>query len=317
MNQREKLLAGGVVLLLAGWGASGLWQRYQSAVDGRSDALLDIRTQVERAKLEAHIARSAAKDLERYQELSLPSDRNVAQSEYRDWLIDRLEGAGLAMDDVKAIGASGRQGDAFESLTFTAVASGTLESLTKFLDGFHRSGQLHKITALKLKPTPEGTELDINLTIQALIVPGVTRRAELATGDAERLTLADTDAYVKSIVGRNIFERYSPPPPPTPPRPAVVRSPGPPPPPKFDDARHAYVTGIVSGGEGLQAWITVRTTGKVLRLKAGEKFSVGQMTGAVESVTSTELVVLCGEDRVRLKLGQPLRGEQDDKVGTL
>lgn len=317
MNQREKVLAAGVAVLLVGWGASGLWQRYQSAVDGRSDALLDIRNQVERAKLEAHIARSAAKDLETYQERSLPSDRNVAQSEYRDWLIDRLGGAGLAMDDVKAIGSSGRPGDAFESLTFTAVASGTLESVTKFLDGFHRSGQLHKITALKLKPSPEGTGLDVNITIQALIVPGVTRKGELATGEADRLTLADSDAYVKSIVGRNIFERYSPPPPPIPPRPAVVRAPGPPPPPKFDDARHAYVTGIVSASEGLQAWVTVRTTGEVLRLKAGDTFSVGQMSGSVESVTNTELVLLCGQDRTRLKLGQPLRGEPETKTGTL
>ncbi|QDU89978.1 hypothetical protein Pla175_33770 [Pirellulimonas nuda] len=293
MNQREKILAGGVVLLIVAWGGSRLWNRYQGAVDARAEALVEVKGRLDLARLEAHKAQAALGELDEFQSRSLPSERNVARSEYRAWLIEQLVAAGLTYDDVKSTPGGRTRGDAYEALTFTADAVGDLSAVTRFLYAFYHSNQLHKVTLLKLTPMEGGAKVRLGLTVEALIVPGTPRATGLAAGESDRLTLASEDAYISSVVGRNIFQEYVPPPPPRPVRPPVVRR-DPPPrpaPPKFDDAKYAYVTGIVGSGDSYQAWVTVRTTGEVLRLRAGDPLKVGELSAMVERVTSNSLVL--------------------------
>ncbi len=311
MNQREKLLAGAVALLFFAWGGARLWGQYQSAIDARADALVTAKGNLERAKLEAFKARAALNELDVLQARSLPSDRNVARSEYRAWLIRQLADAGLAYDDVKSAPGGRVSGDAYEALTFTADAVGDMPAVTKFLYAFYHSNHLHKATLLKLTPIAGSDKLRLGITIEALVVPGTPRATGLAEGESDRLALESADAFVASMSGRNIFKEYVPPPPPRPPRPVVVRRDPPPrpPPPKFDDAKYAFVTGIVGSGDSYQAWVTVRTTGEVLRVKAGDPLKVGELSGRVERVTADAMVLAtdAGTVTVSLRQGKSLR----------
>jgi hypothetical protein len=78
-------------------------------------------------------------------------------------------------------------------------------------------------------------------------------------------------------------------------------------PPAFDDAKHAYVTGIVQVDGRLQAWITVRTTGEVLRLFEGDPVKVGLLEGKIVAIGPRMLVLESGEEQTRVELGKNLR----------
>lgn len=66
--------------------------------------------------------------------------------------------------------------------------------------------------------------------------------------------------------------------------------------PSFDEARQAVLTGLVQSQGEWTAWINVRTKGEVLRLRAGDPFEIGQMTGTVVEV-NRRFAVLEREDQ--------------------
>lgn len=66
--------------------------------------------------------------------------------------------------------------------------------------------------------------------------------------------------------------------------------------PSFDEARQAVLTGLVQSQGEWTAWINVRTKGEVLRLRAGDPFEIGQMTGTVVEVNQ-RFAVLEREDQ--------------------
>jgi hypothetical protein len=77
--------------------------------------------------------------------------------------------------------------------------------------------------------------------------------------------------------------------------------------PKFDAAKHAYFTGTVQVDGRFQAWITVRTTGEVLRLFEGDAVKVGLLDGKVVSIEPRLIVVKCDDEELRVELGHNLR----------
>jgi len=97
----------------------------------------------------------------------------------------------------------------------------------------------------------------------------------------------------------------------------VVVEPAPPPPepvasverPKltFDDAKHTYVSGITSNARGQwELWLTVRTTGQVLRLKQGDRISVGSVQGVVSRISERDVVVETDERKLLVSKGENL-----------
>ncbi|MEM6330507.1 MAG: hypothetical protein AAF790_09685 [Planctomycetota bacterium] len=315
MTDREKKLAAAVVLILLLWGGWSAWQRYRGAMAARKTDLQNAESELQAARFAKLRAMDAAERLERYRERSLPTDLQAAQREYRAWLFDRLEEAGLEFDGVTLVDSRPGAG-AYTSLRYSAEAAGDLAAVTRFLDAFYRAPMLHKITTLKLTPRERST-LKVNLGVRVLAVAGATRKAGLPEGDSGRPALPDADAYVASIVPRDIFREYTPPPPPRrdpPPRPVVKRDP-PPPRPRFDESNHAYLTGIVQSGDRLQAWINVRTAGETLRVFAGDELAVGLLKGTVESVSARRLVYRTDAGRFATPLGKTLR--QADELGEI
>lgn len=307
MTKREKNLAMAVGAILVFWGVGAAWDSYREALDRRRAAVDSARSSLESARLEERYARRAAlRELPAYQTRSLPANPEEAQQAYRSWLVDELEAAGLEFDDL--VLSEKRPRDYSTTLGYSVKAEGDLEAVTRFLYGFYETPLLQKLTSVKLAPR-EGGRVQLTFTVQTLALAGADLSSGVPEGDSGRPSLRSADAYVASLAGRDFFRPYVPPPPPRPPRPPrrVVERPPPPPLPKFDDAAHAYVTGIVQSGDSLQAWVTVRTTGEVLRLSAGDDFQIGLLDGSIESVTSRALVVRTDEGRFATPLGSHLR----------
>lgn len=66
--------------------------------------------------------------------------------------------------------------------------------------------------------------------------------------------------------------------PPPPPKPEVT--------PGFDDATQTVLTGLVKGGGDWTAWLKVRTQGTTLKLRPGDKFEIGRLSGTVVEVNA-------------------------------
>jgi hypothetical protein len=160
---------------------------------------------------------------------------------------------------------------------------------------------LHQITRLRLQRPVGGSELQVSLEAEALILPGAVATDSLPEGESKRLMLASVEEYQKSLGERDLASVY------TPPRQPPKVAAAPPAPPKFDDAELAYFTGVVGNGHGLQAWISVRTTGDVLRLMPGDAVKVGTLEGQIVAIDPLALVWQSGDKKYRVPLGQSLR----------
>ncbi|TWU19775.1 hypothetical protein [Allorhodopirellula heiligendammensis] len=78
----------------------------------------------------------------------------------------------------------------------------------------------------------------------------------------------------------------------------VVRTQDPPPPPAppkatpgFDDATQTFLTALVQGGDDWTAWMNVRTRGTTLKLKIGDEFEIGSISGKVTGVTARRVTL--------------------------
>lgn len=300
MTQREKILAAAVLALLVLWGAKSLLGRHYARVAERRSQLSEARQQLSDAKLALAVGQHALKQMEKWQEQSLPADRDVAVSLYRSWLLDQLKAAGLSVDDVKPDIRATRGGD-FTTIGYVVEAHGTLEAVASLLYEFYRSPQLQQIVRLRLRPGTDESQLDVSLQVEALILPGAAETDKLPEGETERPALADVAEYRQSLADRNLFAAYK----------AgqggmqgnVASLPA-------DDAQHAYVTGIVQNGDKLQVWITVRTTGEVLRLHEGDTLKVGKLEGRIVSIAPRMVVLESGDQQREVKLGSSLREEE-------
>ena len=310
MTQREKMLAIAVGAIFVLW---GLWTGagwYFDSAERLENQLRQAEMDALDAESDLSLAQRSLRSLEAYQNQSLPSDADVARSAYSAWLVEEVEGAGLDLEDVRFTASRSAPG-VYEGLAFNVEATGTLKSAVEFLYEYHRLDCLHQLSKLQMTPLDEsGDSVRLSLTSVALVVDGATRSEGLPTEDTDdRLRFPSAGKYAASIGERNLFARYVPPPPPRPPAPpvekrAVKKAPEPPP---FDHAEHAYFTGVVGGSEDLQAWINVRTTGQVLRLRAGDELQVGLLNGRVQAVTPRTIIVVAGDESWVTALGEPLR----------
>jgi hypothetical protein len=302
MTRREMLLAAAVLSMLVLWGGYHMLGQHRRTLSARQSELFVAQEQLSDARLAIARGEEATLRMESWQERSLPENREAAQSLYRDWLLGKLREAGLTVDNVKPDQRTPRS-TAYATIGGTVEAHGRLEAVTRFLHAFYSSDILQQITRLTLRPATDPAQLSVTLSVEALIVPGATHTNSLPETSADQSGMATLADYEKSIAGRNVFAVYTPPRPK--PDPTVVRSA--PPPPKFDDAGQAYVTAIVQAGPRLEAWITVRTTGEVLRLHEGDAVKVGLLEGEILSISPRSLILQIGDQRQRIELGHNLR----------
>ena len=196
----------------------------------------------------------------------------MSQSLVQNWLLALVDRAKLKGGDVKPIAAVASRGS-FQLLRFTVRGQGTLPQMVDFLHGFYSQDYLHQAQLLNLKRLEGTDQIDMTLSVEVAIVPGAAARQKLEDAPSDRLAMKKLDDYRQAIVGRNVYAAY------VPPRPTPTEKRDPAKPPPYDEAQQAVVTAILDEGGAPQAWVSVRTSGKWLKLHEGEEFSVGSTEG--------------------------------------
>lgn len=256
--------------------------------------------------------------MERYAEWerrSLPRDRELARSLYQNWLVATLADAKLENVQVDP-GRAVQQRDVYLKLPFTVRAQGSAAEVVRWLASFYGTDHLQQIRELSLQPIGRAGDMQLTATIEALSLPEADRADKLTTSQGARLDEARAKTAQQTIVERNLFAAYVPPPPPKPP--VVVKTPPPPPPkPKFDEAKYTFLTSVVSIDGEPQAWLTVRPTQQLLKLRAGDAIQVGQFDGKLVRIAPTAIEIEQDGKRRKVALGKSLGEATDVAVGDL
>lgn len=204
LTRRERILLLATIatlVLAAGWfffpGLVGPPERLRRA-RASAAAELDRRQQ----RLDATV--TAGVRLEAWKRRSLPSDPHTARSLYQNWLLAQLSAANLRELKVASTGDIPVAG-IYDRLVFTVNGRATAEQLTEFLHAFYAAGHLHKIRSASMMPIKDTTDLDVNLTIEALCLPGADRTDRLTDVKSDRLADAEAKRYVDVIGGRRLF----------------------------------------------------------------------------------------------------------------
>jgi hypothetical protein len=192
-----------------------------------------------------------------------------AQGEYEDWLNTTLKASGYAAADVginpkkpdaKSAPQLGTKKPIYTRLLFTVQLKGDLASLVDFMDRFYKVRLLHQIRNLTITkplggdfraaaaaggvPAAPSTDLDVTMTIEALVLDTAEKRTTLFPDKPVEVPspLSRTDDQYAMIAGKNIFFG------PAPAGPRDSTGSG-----YFDTAPFVRLNGIASGPNGLEA----------------------------------------------------------------
>jgi len=285
LNKREMILAGLVGLIVLVYvGNLAFRQILQGPLDARRDRVAKLKREIDQKQKGLRRARAAGEKLARWQQQSLPSETEVARSQYQNWLLEIVGRAGFEKPNVDSGETLTKKG-LYQRLPFSVRGRGNLAQLTRFLYDFYRADHLHQLQRLSITPIPKTQELELAISIEALILPGATRKDRLNTDRSDRLAWSGLAEY-QPIVDRNVFGEGG----------ISV----------FDAADFAFLTAILEIDGQPEAWFTVRTTGEILKLRKGQSFEVGQFRGTVAAIDPQDLVIEADEERWLLTLGENL-----------
>ncbi len=392
MKPRERMLA----MTVGGMAALGvLWYGYSSLQEGltkRQNELNGLEQQLEAKSRIVRNGQRAAKHLADLEMRALPANVEKGQSLYQKWLLDLVQKHGVSDSSVTAVAKLNARG-VYQQLSFAVKGQGDLVQVTKLLYDFYAVDHLHRIRRIRLKPRANSTDLDIDLLVEVLSLPGSPDRNDMQGQPSDRLAQDNVDDYVTAIASRNFFG--PPHKPPTisssarskyyigdavvfgvrgedpektpivyslekaamdgvtlnpkngdfrwepkdkgtyevtvratdtgmpaksvtktikfevtdpPPKEVRVEGPKPIPPPPFDTAKFTYLTGVVGTEDQSEAWLQIRTTGQMLKLRTGEKFDVGTLKGTIIHIGEQEIQVETSDGkRLLIYIGESLR----------
>jgi hypothetical protein len=308
MQRREKILAavlGGLLLLMAAWRGAGSLSEAFRARHARIDAL---QRDIDGKQLQIETGREAEAQLDAWRGRSLPANLAAARTGYQNWLLQLADRSGLQNIVVDG-GRAATQGDVYVRFPFTLRARASLANVTRFLHGFYTAGHLHQIRQCALRPLEGSRDLELNLLIEAVTVSGVPRVDQLSSQSVQRLAHAELSAYVDPITRRDPFAAYRPPPPPPPPqvrREPPSTPPPPPQPPRFDESKYSFLTAVLQVDDQTEAWIHVRPTGQVLRVRRGDRLQVGSFQAVVAGIGREHIELQAEGERLALRIGRAL-----------
>lgn len=222
MNPRERILVSVLVTVLVGVGGFFFVLRfYLGPLQDVKKRVEEENQAIEKKQAELNQAKADQIKVQRYRQLSLPADSDVARREYQNYLTDLMLRSGFgegtfvtarSPDTRNSPTLTDKKKPVYTRLTFTAEGSANLKSLVKMLDGFYRTGLLHQIKTLSIqRPTTANAQqklgdLNINMTIEALILSGADDRKYLLPNIDRRLLVGDVFAGLwKGPIGLGTF----------------------------------------------------------------------------------------------------------------
>jgi hypothetical protein len=214
VNTRERLLALVLLLVVVLGGVAFLVHRLLFVplddADGRISYLED---QVSQKEGRVRQVLASLPRLQRWKMLSLPVDSDPAHREYdqayleyEKYLTELMQKSGFQAGSFSVIGkppenrltsSPTAKRQIYTPLSYTVNGHGNLASLVKMLEGFYRTGLLQQIKNLTIRRPLAGSQdredgdIEINLTIEALVLAGAEKRSTLLPGVDRRLLIVD------------------------------------------------------------------------------------------------------------------------------
>ena len=313
-NRREVLLGVLFVTLIA---IAGLWESIGAII---LQPLSDAQASVESARAnlialkdQETIVDQAIRNLKEIDVIALPPDRGQASSMYQGWLISQLETCSIDSPIVTP-GPAIKEDAVGNRMPFVVQFTAESKHIAEFLDRFHATPLLHRITNLHIVRSSDGeSDHRVMLSIEALAMEcglaAETLPDPIAVDDA--LTLAalishndflggtqpepaaattSTDVAVQSQTAGSTDSPLAEAPQP------VVRDP------------HESVRFIASVWNGRQreAWLIDRRSMQEMTVLASAELAFPGIAGCVVSVGEDSLQLNLNGQLCRLELGQSL-----------
>ena len=273
MAKREKVLAIIVSVLATAFVA---YYILPILLHGNSAGRIErdrLAAEVHKKKNRIEQAEKAMTQIAECERRSLPSDRELAQSLYQNWLTQLVDRLKFRRSRVEPGGGRSNR-DFYTSFSFTVRGQATLEELVQFLYAFYTAGHLHQVRHLTLKPLEDSRDLEVLMTIEALLLPGADRRDKLTTETSTRLrnkTLAD---YQQEIAARRPFSPYR----------ALMAKKKIPPVASFDSSKYDFLTGVTSRDGRPEAWFVARITDQKFQLHEGDTIEIDAVKGKIARI---------------------------------
>src|SRR5438270_7449278 len=223
MQHRERVLSYVILtLLIVAGGAFAGYQFLVKPLGEKSRRLADLEREKDDKEVRVLQIQKDQEKVKKLLPLSLPADVNAARRDYADELAKLAREAGFESGnfpiqpkepDTKSAPQLPNKKPAYTRLDYVVNgARGDLATLVDFMERFYKLPLLHQIKTLTVqKPlttTRTGsTELDISMTIEALVLDQAPKRETLlpdATVKAPPV-LARAPGQYASIAGKNIF----------------------------------------------------------------------------------------------------------------
>jgi len=188
-------------LIIAAGGGFLVWTVMISPLFERSKRIAALTDEVQSQTNKLLEMKAHQVKLARWKQQSLPADADMARREYVNYLYDLFRESEFAAGAVTVAPRpvdtkTGPQGKAppYTKLDFAVQGRGSLENLVKMMEKFYRTGLLQQIKTISItRPLTvtqgqQPRDLDINLTVEALIVNDAENRSTLLPLDRRLLS---------------------------------------------------------------------------------------------------------------------------------
>lgn len=204
MSKRERLLAAIVGLLVVLVVSFIVTEKLRAAFRRRAQMRLQVQNELERKQGIIDRGAKAARELAAYEEISLPSDTELARSQYQAWLSEIVDRVGLKEPQVKVVSQSRLANDCTQ-LSCSIVGRGDLRQLAKLLHEFYSVNTIHRIRRLPIRPIPDSKDKKIDLRVEVLILSTAPRDRTFDISPVSELAKLPVDQVIGPIVERNMF----------------------------------------------------------------------------------------------------------------
>ena len=211
MNQRERILTIVVGALLTIIGVFWIIGKVSNTFRVRNAALEQVQNEIAGKQQFVAKARQTVKKLAEYEDMSLPSDPELARSQYQAWLSEIVDRAGLVEPQVKVV-AQSRLANGATQLTCSVNGLGDLRQLTTLLHEFYCVNTIHRIRRLPLRPQADSKQIKIDLRVEALILSTANKEKDFDIAPSSPLAALSSEELIDPIIQRNMFSPANNPP---------------------------------------------------------------------------------------------------------
>lgn len=203
MNKRERMLVIAVSGLFLAVGLQYGLSKYRAAKQRRDVQISSLQQQLTLAQERQLMGEEAMARMGDLQTRSLPSDLELARSEYSSLLTEMGTAAGLNDLRVSFMNRT-PSGDLYDRFHFQVSGTGDLEELVWMLHAFHSKDYLHRISSLSVTPATGKNTLSIGMDIEALALSTAPPDLQPPPGPSPAVDPA-VEAYKDVILNRNFF----------------------------------------------------------------------------------------------------------------